>query len=174
MASGRAEGKCELPPVPTAPRPPNARGPSIPVPIAWASALARERISGIDAAIGKGTTRGGHALGVAGELAIAGVAPLAPLQAVAILYGLSSSSRYWSDCGQGGNSCQNGEGNMATHGRDSFDLSESKRLTCVGVPDADGLNPARPRPNAMRWTDWSTWRQLHWPACSPAVFLFLN
>jgi hypothetical protein len=92
MASGRAEGKCELPPVATAPRS-LMRGLSIPVPIWWASALARERISGIDAAIGKGTTRGGHALGVAGEQAIAGIAPRAPLQAVAILYGLSSSSR---------------------------------------------------------------------------------
>jgi hypothetical protein len=66
---------------------------SVSVPIG-AALLARERVPGIDPAIGGGTTRGGHALGVAGELAIAGIAPLAPLQAVAILYGLSSSSRY--------------------------------------------------------------------------------
>src|SRR5882757_9268777 len=65
---------------------------SVSVPIG-AALLARERVPGIDPAIGGGTTRGGHALGVAGELAIAGIAPLAPLQAVAILYGLSSSSR---------------------------------------------------------------------------------
>jgi hypothetical protein len=56
--------------------------------------LARKRILGIDPAIGISTARGRHALGVAGELAIAGMAPLATLQAVAILYGLSSSSRY--------------------------------------------------------------------------------
>src|SRR3979490_1980649 len=92
---------------------------SVLVPIG-AALLARERVPGIDPAIGGGTTRGGHALGVAGELAIAGIAPLAPLQAIAILYALSSSSRYRSDCGQGGNSCQNGEGNMATHGRYSL------------------------------------------------------
>jgi len=66
---------------------------SVSVPIG-AALLARERVPGIDPAIGGGTARGGHALGVAGELAIAGIAPLAPLQAVAILYGLSSSSRY--------------------------------------------------------------------------------
>src|SRR5438034_9131634 len=66
---------------------------SVSVPIG-AALLARERVPGIDPAIGGGTTRGGHALGVAGELAIAGIAPLAPLQAVAILCGLSSSSRY--------------------------------------------------------------------------------
>ena len=52
--------------------------------------LERERVLGIDPAIGVSTARRGHALGVAGELAIAGIAPYAPLQAVAILYGLAS------------------------------------------------------------------------------------
>src|SRR5712675_776412 len=52
--------------------------------------LAREGVLGIDPAIGVSTARGGHALGVAGELAIAWIAPLAPLQAVAILCGLAS------------------------------------------------------------------------------------
>jgi hypothetical protein len=45
--------------------------------------LERESVLGIDPAIGVSTARGGHALGVAGELAIARIAPYAPLQAVA-------------------------------------------------------------------------------------------
>jgi hypothetical protein len=65
---------------------------SVSVPIG-AALLARNRVLGIDPAIGVSTARGGRALGVAGELAIAGIAPLAPLQTVAILYGLSSSRR---------------------------------------------------------------------------------
>jgi hypothetical protein len=56
---------------------------SVSIPIGTAS-LARERVLGIDPAIRVSTTRGGHALGVAGELAIARIAPVAPLQAVAI------------------------------------------------------------------------------------------
>jgi len=48
-----------------------------------AAPLESERVLGIDAAIGVSTARGGHALGVAGELAIARIAPYAPLQAVA-------------------------------------------------------------------------------------------
>ena len=59
-----------------------------------AALLAREGVLGIDPAIGVSTARRGYALGIAEELAIAGMAPLAPLQAVAILYGLTSSSRY--------------------------------------------------------------------------------
>ncbi len=47
---------------------------SVSVPIG-AAPLARERVLGIDPAIGVSTARGGHALGVAGELAIAGIAP---------------------------------------------------------------------------------------------------
>jgi hypothetical protein len=66
---------------------------SVSVPIG-AAPLARKRVLGIDPAIGESTARGGHALGVAGELAIAGIAPLPPLQAVAILYGLSRRRRY--------------------------------------------------------------------------------
>src|SRR5712672_2599252 len=66
---------------------------SVSVPIG-AAPLAREGVLGIDPAIGFSTARGGHALGVAGELAIAGIAPWAPLQAVAILYGLSRRRRY--------------------------------------------------------------------------------
>jgi hypothetical protein len=54
-----------------------------------AAPLESERVLGIDAAIGISTARGGHALGVAGELAIAGIAPYAPLQTVTIRYGLS-------------------------------------------------------------------------------------
>ena len=49
-----------------------------------ATPLARESIAGIDPATGVSTARGSHALGVAGELAIARIAPYAPLQAVAI------------------------------------------------------------------------------------------
>jgi len=56
--------------------------------------LARKRVLGIDPAIGIGTARGRHALGVARELAIAGIAPFAPLQAVAILYCLGRRRRY--------------------------------------------------------------------------------
>jgi hypothetical protein len=56
--------------------------------------LARKRVLGIDPAIGIRTARGRHALGVAGELAIAGIAPYAPLQAVAILYRLGRRRRY--------------------------------------------------------------------------------
>ena len=48
---------------------------SVSVPIG-AAPLAREGVLGIDPAIGVSTARGGHALGVAGELAIAGIAPL--------------------------------------------------------------------------------------------------
>jgi hypothetical protein len=70
--------------------------------------LARKRVLGVDPAIGIRTARGRHALGVAGELAIAGIAPYAPLQAVAILYCLSGRRRYRCDCRKGGNSCQNG------------------------------------------------------------------
>ncbi len=66
---------------------------SVSVPIG-AAPLARERVLGIDPAIGVSTARGGHALGVAGELAIAGIAPFARLQVVAILYGLSRRRRY--------------------------------------------------------------------------------
>ena len=62
---------------------------SISVPID-AAPLARERVLGINPAIGVSTTRGGHALGVVGELAIARIAPLAPLQAVA-----TRPSRHW-------------------------------------------------------------------------------
>src|SRR5216683_3385869 len=62
---------------------------SVSVPIG-AALLVREGVLGIDPAIGVSTARGGHALGVAGELAIAGIAPWAPLQAVAILCGLAS------------------------------------------------------------------------------------
>ena len=56
---------------------------SVSVPIG-AAPLARERVLGIDPAIGVSTARGGHALGVAGELAIAGIAP----------YGALASSSY--------------------------------------------------------------------------------
>jgi len=56
--------------------------------------LARKRVPGIDPAIGIGTVRGRHALCVARELAIARIAPYAPLQAVAILYCLSRCWRY--------------------------------------------------------------------------------
>src|SRR5271166_1473683 len=56
---------------------------SVSVPIG-AAPLARERVLGIDPAIGDSAARGRHALGVAGELAIAGIAPYVPLQAVAI------------------------------------------------------------------------------------------
>jgi len=56
--------------------------------------LARKRVLGIDPAIGIRTARGRHALGVARELAIAGIAPFAPLQAVAILYCLGRRRRY--------------------------------------------------------------------------------
>jgi hypothetical protein len=59
-----------------------------------AAPLSRERVLGIDPTIGIGTARGGHALGVAGELAIAGIAPLAPLQAVAIRDGPSRRGQY--------------------------------------------------------------------------------
>jgi hypothetical protein len=82
--------------------------------------LARKRVLGVDPAIGIRTARGRHALGVAGELAIAGIAPYAPLQAVAILYCLSGRRRYRCDCRKGGNSCQNGKGNRSTQGRDSM------------------------------------------------------
>lgn len=82
--------------------------------------LARIRVLGVDPAIGIRTARACRALGVAGELAIAGVAPYAPLQAVAILYCLSGRRRYRCDCRKGGNSCQNGKGNRSTHGRDSM------------------------------------------------------
>jgi hypothetical protein len=58
------------------------------------ASLARKRVPGIDPAIGIGTVRGRHALVVARELAIAGIAPCAPLQAVAILYCLSGRRRY--------------------------------------------------------------------------------
>ena len=54
-----------------------------------AAPLESERVLGIDPAIGISTARGGRALGVAGELAIAGIAPYAPLQTVTIRYGLS-------------------------------------------------------------------------------------
>jgi hypothetical protein len=66
---------------------------SVSVPIG-AAPLARKRVLGIDPAIGVSTARGSHALGVIGELAIAGIAPYAPLQAVAILYGLSRRRPY--------------------------------------------------------------------------------
>ena len=56
--------------------------------------LARKRVLGIDPTISIGTARGRHALGVAGELAIAGIAPYVPLQAVAILYRLGRRRRY--------------------------------------------------------------------------------
>jgi hypothetical protein len=56
--------------------------------------LARKRVLGVDPAIGIRTARGRHALGVAGELAIAGIAPCAPLQTVAILYCLGRRRRY--------------------------------------------------------------------------------
>ena len=56
--------------------------------------LVREQILGIDPADVVSSARGGHALGVAGEHAIAGIAHLAPLQAVPILYGPSSCGRY--------------------------------------------------------------------------------
>lgn len=56
--------------------------------------LSRERVLGIDPTIGISTARGGHALGVAGELAIAGIAPLAPLQAVAIRDGPGRRGQY--------------------------------------------------------------------------------
>ena len=48
-----------------------------------AASLEHESVVRIDPAIGVGTARGGHALGVAGELAIARIAPYSPLQAVA-------------------------------------------------------------------------------------------
>jgi len=84
------------------------------------AALARKRVLGINPAIGISTARGRHALGVAGELAIAGIAPCAPLQTVAILYCLGRRRRYRCDCSKGGNSCQNGKGNRSTQGRDSM------------------------------------------------------
>jgi hypothetical protein len=40
-----------------------------------AAPLVREQVLGINPAIGSSTARGGHALGVAGELAVAGIAP---------------------------------------------------------------------------------------------------
>ena len=55
-----------------------------------AAPLAGERVVGIDPAIGESAARRGHALGVAGILAIAGIAIVAPLQAVAIRYALIS------------------------------------------------------------------------------------
>ena len=58
-----------------------------------AAPLESERVLGIDPAIGISTARGGRALGVAGELAIAGIAPLAPLQAPAFWSGLSCHGR---------------------------------------------------------------------------------
>ena len=56
--------------------------------------LARKRVLGVDPAIGIRTARGRHALGVAGELAIAGIAPCAPLQTVAMLYCVGRRRRY--------------------------------------------------------------------------------
>lgn len=91
------------------------QSPSILVPIV-SGPLAGKRISWIDTAIGVGAARRGHALGIAGELAIARIAPLATLQAVAGRDAASSSRGDWSDCGKGGNSCYNGEGNTAAHG----------------------------------------------------------
>src|SRR5260370_41706332 len=78
--------------------------------------LARKRVLGVDPAIGIRTARARHALAVVGELALAGIAPYAPLQAVAILYCLSGRRRYRCDCSKGGNSCQNGKGNRWTQG----------------------------------------------------------
>ena len=56
--------------------------------------MVREQILGIDPATVVSTARGGHALGVAGEHAVAGIAHLAPLQAVPILYGPTRRERY--------------------------------------------------------------------------------
>lgn len=50
----------------------------------------RESVLGIDPAKGVGITRGSHALGVAGELAVARIALYPPSQAVAIRYALIS------------------------------------------------------------------------------------
>ena len=66
---------------------------SVSVPISVAP-LAREQVLGIDPATRASTARGGHALGVAGELAIAGIAPNAPLQAVGLLYVLDRRGRH--------------------------------------------------------------------------------
>ena len=68
-------------------------GRSVSAPIG-AVPLGREQVLGIDSASGARTARGGHALGVAGKQAIAGIAPCAPLQAVRILYGPSRHGRY--------------------------------------------------------------------------------
>jgi len=58
-----------------------------------AAPLERESVARIDPAIGVGTARSGHALGVAGELAVARIAPYAPLQAVAIRHAFISQGR---------------------------------------------------------------------------------
>jgi hypothetical protein len=81
-------------------------------------ALLRESFHRIDPAIIPGTTRGGHTLLVAGELAVARISCSAALQAVTVLYGFSCQrgGRRRSDYGQGGNGRENGERDVTVHG----------------------------------------------------------
>ena len=76
------------------------------------SALLAIGVQRIDATPLAGSARAGHALPIAGELTIAGIAPLPTLQAVIVLPGIR--------CGRGcraeyGNDCENGETDITTH-----------------------------------------------------------
>jgi hypothetical protein len=93
MLSDGEHGMCMRGSVPPAPWRGALHCRSVSAPIG-AVPLVREQVLGIDPAIGSSTARGGHALGVAGEQAIAGIAPWVPLQAVPILYGPSRRGRY--------------------------------------------------------------------------------
>jgi hypothetical protein len=55
-------------------------------------ALLRIHVHGIDSAVGVGSTRSCHALPVAGELAVAGVAPNTTLKAVPVLDSLPADA----------------------------------------------------------------------------------
>ena len=73
-------------------------------------------MAGVDPATRERTAGGSHALLVAGELAIAGIAPILSLQAVPILGAFGGTGgRYRSDGGESGKSCQNGEGYVTAH-----------------------------------------------------------
>jgi len=87
---------------------------SIPLPIP-ATPLLREGVLGIDPAIGISAISGGHALRVAGELAIAGITPPAALQAIPILDSLRADGQYRPNHAQGGNGGQNGKGKNTAH-----------------------------------------------------------
>src|SRR4051812_43524863 len=78
------------------------------VPIVVALAV-RECVQGIYSTTRRGTAGGGRTLGVAGELAIAGIPPDPSLQAVAILQPLCRRRDCRSDCSQSGNSREDGE-----------------------------------------------------------------